>query len=579
MTSIHTFQGDLIPDAATRERRMTACLEARGVTLNTKQICDLELLLSGAFQPLRGYLSRADYQSVCTHMRLTDGTLYPIPVMLDLDEHALAGATIGDALALRDKEGNPLALLIIEEIWEPDKREEARAVFGTDDPRHAGVALSLDTGRYYVSGELQGIRLPSHFDFTRFRHTPAQLRALFQEKGWQRVLGFQTRNPLHRVHENLLDETAAALDAGILLHPVVGLTQPGDINMAVRVQSYKHVLARLGVTRGLLSLLPLAMRLAGPREALWHAMIRKQYGCTHFVVGHDHAGPGSVSERRLFYEPYAAYELVCDHAEEIGIEIVLSRRLSYVPRDRVYLPSQEIEDGSDGFPVTSTELRARLRAGAEVPPWMMYGEDVEVLRRAFPPRQSQGLTLFFTGLSGAGKSTVAKALFNALQELGRPITLLDGDVVRLHLSKGLGFSKEDRDTNILRIGYVASLITKCGGIAICAPIAPYRVTRRKVREMVEAYGGFVEVHVATPLSVCEARDPKGLYAKARAGKLQGLTGIDDPYEAPDHPEIMLDTSALSVAESVTAVVNWLRREGYVPECDADNLLAGELPSD
>ena len=568
MTSIDRRGGmmaSLIPDEAIRAERLTASTQFRTVTLNTKQLCDLELLLSGGFAPLEGYLGSDDHASVLEQMRLGDGTLWPIPITLDLDAQTQAAIGPSETLTLCDKEGNPLAMLEVSEIYEIDRRREARAVFGTDDPRHPGVLQLLESGPCYVAGKLVGIQLPRHFDFTRFRHTPDGLRQLFAEHGWQRIIAFQTRNPLHRAHEALVARAMASCEAKLLLHPVVGLTQPGDLDYAVRVQSYRNVVARLGAANALLSLLPLAMRMAGPREALWHAMIRKNYGCTHFLVASDHAGPGPLSERRRFYEPGAAQRLALAHADEIGIEIVPARTFLHVPSRNVYLPAEEVPENEPANPVTSIDLRDRLGAGEAIPAWLMHPDDVDMLRRAFPPKSAQGFTVFFTGLSGAGKSTVAKALFSALQELGRPITLLDGDVVRLHLSKGLGFSKEDRDTNILRIGYVASLITKHRGIAICAPIAPYRATRRKVREMVAGYGGFVEVHVATPLEVCESRDPKGLYAKARAGKISLMTGIDDPYEEPELPELRLDTSQLSVIASVDAVWTWLEDAGYLPK--------------
>jgi sulfate adenylyltransferase len=395
----------------------------------------------------------------------------------------------------------------------------------------------------YVGGSLNGIEAPTHYDFKHLRDTPKELRERFRKLGWRKVVAFQTRNPMHRAHLELTFRAAKDVEANLLIHPVVGMTKPGDVDHFTRVRCYEQLLPHYPEQTTALSLLPLAMRMGGPREAAWHALIRKNYGCTHFIVGRDHAGPGNDRDGKPFYGPYDAQQILRDHADELDITMVPFRNMVYVEEHAQYEPDDEVESGSRVLSISGTELRRRLRDGLEIPDWFTFPEVAGELRRTHPPRYRQGFTVFFTGLSGSGKSTVANALMVKLMEMGgRPVSLLDGDVVRKHLSSELGFSKEHRDLNIQRIGYVASEITKNGGIAICAPIAPYAQTRRLVREMVEPLGGFVEIHVSTPLEVCEARDRKGLYAKARAGIIKGFTGIDDPYEVPQSPEMAIDTS-------------------------------------
>jgi sulfate adenylyltransferase len=380
------------------------------------------------------------------------------------------------------------------------------------------------------------------YDFSQLRDDPKDLRAKFERWGWQRVVAFQTRNPMHRAHQELTQRAAQIAEANLLIHPVVGLTKPGDVDHFARVRCYEQVLKTYPEQTTLLSLLPLAMRMAGPREALWHAIIRKNFGCTHFIVGRDHAGPGKDRAGKPFYGPYDAQALLRELQAEVGIQMVPFKEMAYVQDRGQYVPQDEVQPGETVLSLSGTEFRRRLREGIEIPAWFSYPEVVEELRRRYPPKHRQGFTVLFTGLSGAGKSTLANALMTKLLEIGgRSVTLLDGDLVRRHLSSELGFSKEHRDLNILRIGFVASEITKAGGVAICAPIAPYASIRRRVREMVEAYGTFVEIYVATPLEVCEQRDTKGLYAKARAGLLTQFTGIDDPYEVPESPDVVIHT--------------------------------------
>ncbi len=534
--------------------------------MTERQVCDLELLLNGGFSPLTGFLGKADHDSVCDRMRLADGTLWPIPITLDVPENVAANLHPGrSVLALRDGEGVMLAALHVEEVWQPDLEDTAKKVFGTTDLLHPGVSYLLKkTHPFAVAGRLEGLQLPAHYDFRPLRHTPAELRAEFVREGWRRVVAFQTRNPMHRAHCELTLRAAKEARANLLIHPTVGMTKPGDLDHYTRVRCYQAVTGRFPQHTVKLSLLPLAMRMGGPREALLHALIRRNYGCTHFIVGRDHAGPGNDSKGKPFYGPYDAQELLQKHEDELGVKMVPFQMVSYVEELDTYLPQDEIPEGSRTLDLSGTELRRRLAEGREIPSWFTYPEVAEELRRTHPPRHQQGFTVFFTGLSGAGKSTIANVLMVKFLEVGgRPVTLLDGDIVRKNLSAELNFSKEHRDINIRRIGYVASEITKNGGIAICAPIAPYDNVRKEVRSMIDPSGGFVLVHVATPLDVCEGRDRKGLYAKARAGLVKEFTGISDPYEVPEDADLSIDTSALSPEEAAQEILLYLEKEGYV----------------
>jgi sulfate adenylyltransferase len=503
-------------------------------------------------------------------MRLADGTLWPIPILLDVTPQTADTLRPGGMLALRDPEGVMLAALRVEEVWEPDREVSAQATFGTTNPDHPGVSHLLHKSNgVAVGGRLEGVQLPAHYDFRHLRHTPAELRAELAREGWRRVVAFQTRNPMHRAHCELTLRAAKQARANLLLHPTVGMTKPGDLDHYTRVRCYQAVLPRFPQHTVKLSLLPLAMRMAGPREALLHAIIRKNYGCTHFIVGRDHAGPGADRQGRPFYGPYDAQELLRAHQEELGVEMVPFQMVSYVEELDTYLPQDEIPAGARTLDISGTELRRRLQEGRELPAWFTYPEVAEELRRTHPPRHRQGFTVFFTGLSGAGKSTIASVLLVKLLETGgRPVTLLDGDVVRKNLSSELSFSKEHRDINIRRIGFVASEITKNGGIAICAPIAPYDSVRQEVRSTVEPGGGFVLVHVATPIEVCEERDRKGLYAKARAGLIKEFTGISDPYEDPTDADVVIDTTSLSPEEAAQEILLYLERQGYVGVLEA-----------
>ncbi|MDQ2070137.1 bifunctional sulfate adenylyltransferase/adenylylsulfate kinase [Natronospira bacteriovora] len=532
--------------------------------LTDRQLCDLELMLTGGFSPLDGFLRKADYDSVVEKMRLADGTVWPMPIMLDVSRDFAEGVKTGTRIALRDGEGVVIAILNVEDAWEADREKEAEKVFGTTDKAHPGVAHLLEnTQPVYLGGRVEGLEAPTHYDFKHLRETPKELRERFAKSGWNKVVAFQTRNPMHRAHQEITLRAARQLEANLLIHPVVGMTKPGDIDHYTRVRCYEHILRRYPEQTTHMSLLPLAMRMGGPREAVWHAIIRKNHGCTHFIVGRDHAGPGKGSDGEDLYGPYDAQEMVEEYAEELGIEMVPFQMMVYVKERAEYAPIDEVKDDETALKLSGTEVRRRLQEGLDIPEWFSYPEVVEELRKTHPPKHEQGLTVFFTGLSGSGKSTIANALMVKLMEQGgRRVTLLDGDLVRKHLSSELGFSKEHRDINIRRIGYVASEITKNGGIAICAPIAPYTQTRRQVREMIEPLGGFVEVHVATALEVCEERDRKGLYAKARKGIIKEFTGISDPYEEPENPELRIDTADCSPDEAANRVLLKLENLGY-----------------
>ena len=539
-------------------------------SLTHRQVCDLELLLNGGFSPLEGFMTQADYESVRDDMRLADGTLWPIPVTLDVSEEFAAkveGASADNpvTVALRDAEHVLIGVIDVTDVYRPDKSLEAKQVFGADDSAHPAVHyLHNKAGPVYLGGRVRGIEAPTHYDYKHLRNSPTQLRDFFEKVGWTRIVAFQTRNPMHRAHQELTFRAAQEAEANLLIHPVVGMTKPGDIDHFTRVRCYELILKRYPEQTTSLSLLPLAMRMGGPREAVWHAIIRKNYGCTHFIVGRDHAGPGKNSKGEDFYGPYDAQDLMERYRDELGIGMVPFKEMAFVKERGQYAPAGEVDETETVLKLSGTEVRRRLEEDIDIPDWFSYPEVVQELRRSRPPKNRQGFTVLFTGLSGSGKSTIAHALLNKLMELGgRPVTLLDGDVVRKNLSSELGFSKEHRELNIQRIGFVASEITKNGGIALCAPIAPYTATRRTVREMIEAEGGFVEVHVATPLEVCEQRDRKGLYARARRGEIKNFTGISDPYEEPQNPEIRLDTQEISPDQAAHDIVLKLERMGYI----------------
>lgn len=559
----HLFNVNSISSVISLEEPVAQELPA--LVLTQRQLCDLELLLNGGFAPLSGFMNQQDYKSVLQRMRLHDGRLWPIPITLDVNQEFAEKLSIGDEIALRDPENLLLATLKIEDIWKVDREDEAQKVYATQDQHHPAVAyLYHQVQDYYLGGKLLGISLPHHYDFSYLRHTPAELRELFQQRGWKKIVAFQTRNPMHRAHQELTLRAIEQTNAHLLIHPVVGMTKPGDIEYYTRVRCYEQVLMTYSPDNAFLSLLPLAMRMGGPREAVWHAIIRKNYGCTHFIVGRDHAGPGKNANGENFYDVYAAQQLALTHQQEIGIEIIPFQEMAYSHQQNRYFPLDQFPKEETPTSISGTELRQRLQKNMDIPEWFSYPGVIKELRKAYPPKHQQGFTLFFTGLPSSGKSTIANAIALKLRELtDRQITLLDGDVIRTHLSQGLGFSQEDRELNIKRVGFVAKEITKHGGIVICALVAPFIKARHIVKTMIKEVGGYIEIYVATPLSVCEARDRKGLYKKAREGLIKQFTGIDDVYETPLSPEITIDTSKMNPEKITELLIEKIKSLGYI----------------
>lgn len=531
-----------------------------------RQLSDLELLLNRGFYPLGGYLTEQEYNSVIDSMRLPGGEIWPMPITLDVNEKFAAGLKRGERVALNDQEGFLLAILTVEDIWQPDKKREAESVYGTDDPAlHPGVRqLYNQHGSWYIGGSLEGVSLPIHYDFRELRLSPSETARTFSMNGWRRVLGFHTDEYLHCAHREMVLSAAREAGAALFLHPVADLSHPGALDYYTQIRCYQVFTEKFPANMIKLGLTPFASRKAGPVEALWHAITRKNFGCSHFMVASDHADPfAKDGDKNLFYPRGSAQQLVAKYASETGIEMVPQQEMGYQESTRKYVVLGE-EDDSDIATISSSELKDRLVRGEHIPEWFSYPEIVSELQKSFPPRSKQGFTIFLTGFSGSGKSTIAKVLLVKFMEMSdRPVTLLDGDIVRLNLSSELTFSKEHRNLNITRIGFVASEITKNGGIALCAPIAPYEESRRANRDLISSYGGYVEVHVSTPLEICEQRDRKGLYAKARSGKVKGVTGITDPYIPPSNPELSIDTTNMTPMEAVQEILLYLEEQGYL----------------
>jgi sulfate adenylyltransferase len=530
--------------------------------ISDRNLCDLELLAVGGFSPLDRFMGKADYQRVLTEMRLADGTLFPIPVTLTINKEDLP--TRAEGLTLCDSRNYVIAVMQIEEVFRWDPTREARLAYGTVDALHPMVAEMERWGDLCISGAIKIINLPKYYDFVELRRTPAQVRDLLSAMNNEKVVAFQTRNPMHRIHEELTKRAAAQVGGSLLIHPVVGMTKPGDVDHYTRVRVYKALMERYyDKNNTVLSLLPLAMRMAGPREALWHAIIRRNYGATHFVVGRDHAGPGNDSTGKPFYGPYEAQEMMVQYGEELGVTPVQFQEVVYLVDEDRYEETAKAPTDAKTASISGTQVRDEyLAQGKPLPAWFTRPETAQILVDTNPPRNKQGLCLWFTGLSGSGKSTIAGALSAMLMERGRQATVLDGDVVRTHLSKGLGFSKEDRDINILRIGFVAGEIARHNGTVICAAISPYRSTRNEARKMV-GNDHFIEIYVDTPLEVCEQRDVKGMYARARRGEIKGFTGIDDPYEEPMDPEIVVQTIGNTPEGNARQIVAYLEERGFL----------------
>ena len=512
-------------------------------TLSDRQLCDCEMILDKSFHPLNRFMNEEDYNSVLKKMRLPNGAIFPLPITLDVDLNFSKIIEIGEKIILRQKEGFKIAYMKIESIWSPDLLLEAKTVYGTSERLHPAVNYLLNkSNQVYVGGAIRKIAMPIHYDYKKLRLTPEEVKKQFKNNGWNKIVGFQTRNPLHKAHVEMTKNAMKKLSASLLLHPVIGLSKPGDIDYYTRVRCYEHIIKKYPKNSSMLALLPLAMRMGGPREALLHSIIRKNYGCTHIIIGRDHAGPGLDSKGNPFYGLYDAQNLIKKYQNEIGIKMVTFQFMVFLTSEKKYRPIEKVENGTEYKTISGTKLRSILEEGSDIPDWFTYPEVAKELKQSVPPLKKRGLTIFFTGLSGSGKSTIANGILIKLLENGeRPVTLLDGDIVRTHLSSELGFSKQHRSINVRRIGFVASEITKNRGIAVCAPIAPYSLDRKWNRELISNYGGYIEVFVNTSLEVCESRDSKGLYKLAREGKIKEFTGISDPYETPENPEIVLNS--------------------------------------
>jgi sulfate adenylyltransferase len=576
---ISPYGGELVDLCVSGEERQELLEKSKhlpSIQISARSMCDLELLASGAFSPLDRFMNKNDYERVLTEMRLKDDTLFPIPITLPLDETGLPNWA--EEVVLSDSRNNTLAIMQIEDVYQWDPQRESRLVLGSTDPRHPLISEMVRWGKVFVTGAMKVLDLPRYHDFVHLRLTPAQVRERLAGLGYENVVAFQTRNPMHRVHEEMTNRAAESINGSLLIHPVVGLTRPGDVDHFTRVRVYRALMDHYyDPNRTLLSLLPLAMRMAGPREALWHAIIRRNYGATHFIIGRDHAGPGNDSHGRPFYGPYEAQAMLEQYSEEIGVQPLEFKELVYLADEDRYEEQTKAPEGARIFSISGTQVRDDyLSKGETLPDWYTRPETAEILQQMYPPRHKQGFCIWFTGLSGSGKSTTAEILTAILQERGRQVTLLDGDVVRTHLSKGLGFTREDRDTNILRIGFVAGEIARHGGCVICAAISPYRSSRNEARKMV-GDEHFIEIFVDTPIEVCEQRDVKGLYARARRGQITGFTGVDDPYETPVDPEITLSTVAITPDENACRIVEYLESKGFLPVVQSSSRTNGHKP--
>ncbi len=556
---------DLLVDDKQQQVLKKLASSLKDVILNDRQICDFELLVTGVFSPLKGFMTQVDCESVMDRMRLSSNEIWPVPICLDISETLAASLEAGQSVVLRDPEGFPLGVMGVEDIWPVDAEKEALAVYGTLDRSHPGVDYLFNrSGKFYIGGPIQAINLPIHSDFRQIRMTPKEVRKAFSRLGWKRVVGFQTRQPIHRPQFEMTIQAMRKAKANLLLLPIAGTPGPGDFDHYTRMRCYQKVAAQYPPNSYMLNLLPLAMRMAGPRDAVLHLIIGKNFGCTHFVIGHNHSSPGRDGNGTPFYHYEEISALAEKAVEDLKIDAVSFEEMVYLPFEDEFKLAREVKKNQETISFSNNDIRNRIRKGRKIPNWASFPAVIKELDRSYPSPAKQGFAIFLTGLSGSGKSTIAKVLYSRFMEIGtRPVSLLDGDIVRRNLSSELNFSKEHRDINVKRIGFVASEITKNRGIAICAPIAPYERTRSDIRNSIEVHGGFFEIHVATPISECEKRDRKGMYARARAGLLKGFTGVDDPYETPENPELSIDTTNISPDEAAQEILLLLSEKGFV----------------
>jgi len=554
---------NLLTEGQERRELLQRAKGLPSIQISIRSVCDLELMATGAFSPLDRFMGERDYKTVLSDMRMFDGTLMPIPVTLPID--SVDGLVVGAEVVLRSPMNDILAVMLLEELFAWDRDVECKAVLGTTDSRHTLVSEMHGWGRYLVSGPLKVVNFPRHNDFRNVRRTPAEVRLLLQALHRTNVIAYQPRHPMHRAHETLTKAAAAEVGGSLLIQPVVGITGHDDLAHYTRVRCYEALFENYydpGET--LLNLIPLAVRMAGPRAGLWHGIINRNYGANYFIIGRDPHGPGNDSQGRSFYASHEVQELFRAHEAELGVQMIPHREMVYLPGNNRYEESDRVVHGKEEFMRVSatTVMEDSLFRGKRLPEWFTYPEVSQILFDAYPPKTSQGFCIWLTGLPSSGKSTIADVLAPLLLSSGRRVTVLDGDVVRTHLTKGLGFSKEDRITNILRVGFVAAEVVRHEGVVICALISPFASARDQVRAMV---GGdrFIEVFVDTPVSVCEVRDVKGMYTMAKQGRITGFTGVDDVYEPPRSPELCIDTVAATPEESARTVLEVLVKKGFL----------------
>ncbi|MDY0131687.1 MAG: bifunctional sulfate adenylyltransferase/adenylylsulfate kinase [Desulforegulaceae bacterium] len=556
---------NLTPDEDEKIKRKEKAGQLVQVALSKRSMLDFELIANGGLSPLNGFMNKKDYDLVLEKMETSTGLFWPLPICLDIDQKTYEAVKNQKQAALTDEEGFQLAIIEIEDIWKPDKSKEAIKLFNTENSQHPGIKyLKTKTKEYYLGGTLRLIELPVHYDFKLLRFSPSELRQKFIKSGWKNIAGFQTRHPLHRLQFELCMNIIKENKKKLLIHQIAGETKPEDFDRYTRIRATQKIIDKFPVNSSRLNILPLYLRFAGYKDALFHSIISKNYGCSDLIVGHGHSNPIFKDRSGYFYDNELIKKQTYELSKEIGINIIPVPEMRYVYFEEEYQFIDQIPESNQSLSISGEEIRKRIKLGKNIPSWASFPEVLEEIEKNYPPPSRQGFTIFCTGLPSAGKSTIAKVLYSKFLEIGkRPVTLLDGDIVRRNLSNELNFSKEHRNINVERIGFVANEITKNRGIAICAPIAPYSETREKIRELIEPSGGFIEVFVSTPLNVCEERDRKGMYEKAKKGFIKDFTGVDDPYEIPENPEVIIDTTANSPEECAQMVIQELIRLGYL----------------